>query len=316
MMKMSIAGWIEAIAFAAMVMLYISGECGFVLIAVITVTALFSVISCAVSRKHFRVSCTGCQGIYHVGDKISVELRFTGEGFCLLPFITVGGRFLGEEFTARCSLLGGDGVVTITLPAQQCCLNSLEINEIVLRDFIGAVYFLSPVRPEPVAAAVLPRIVDYTGPEVPLSLLPSDDDEENGQSAVSGGMPGFEHREYVPGDPLRRINYKLSAKKHTLLVRRDENTAAESTDIIIAPGSDGSCAEQALALAQKLTSAGGTVRVICGGSSFTAGFLMMAALREWLAACDLSGTGEVHGQRSAAVIHTTVTISPAGVIIA
>ena len=184
-----------------------------------------------------------------------------------------------------------------------------------LRDFLGIVYLNSRVRPEPAAVAVLPRIVDYTGPEVPLSLLPSDDDEDEAQSLLTGGIPGYDHRDYVPGDPLRRINYKLSAKKRRLLVRKDENIASQSVDIVLEPGSDGNCAEQAFALAGKLTSAGGTARLVCGGASFTAGYSTLEKLREWLAFRDLSAAGKAPDQHSAAVMRTTVHISPSGIIV-
>lgn len=314
-MRLTIAGWIEALLFAGTVLMFISGDCGWVMVYAVAMALAASIVTCCVSRKHFTVACSGCEGLHQVGDRVTVRLTFTAEGFCVLPFITVNGRFLGQEFTARTSLIGRSGSVEIALRARECCLSRMDIDEIVLRDALGAVYLQSPVRPEAAEVAVLPRVVEYTGPEVPPSLLPSDDDEETAGSVLTGGMPGYEHRGYVPGDPLRRINYKLSAKKGTLLVRKDDNVPAESTDIVISPGSDGSCAEQAFALAGRLTSAGGTARVICGGSSFTAGFSSLPQLREWLAFRDLSASGEISGSRSAAVARTVVTIAPGAVTV-
>ena len=40
-----------------------------------------------------------------------------------------------------------------------------------------------------------------------------------------GGFPGYDHREYRPGDPVKRINYKLSARRNELYVRLDEKMA-------------------------------------------------------------------------------------------
>ena len=42
------------------------------------------------------------------------------------------------------------------------------------------------------------------------------------------GVPGYEHRDYVPGDPLKRINWKLSSKKDQLMVRLDEKVSSSS----------------------------------------------------------------------------------------
>lgn len=315
MMKLSIAGWIEALLFAGMVLLYISGESGCILVYSIALAAALSIITCVVSRQHFSMSCTGCSGLYNVGDRISVELSLSARGFCFLPFVTVNGRFLGQPFTARCCVLGRSGSVKITLRAAECGLSRLEIDEVVLRDLLGIINLKSDIRPEPVTTAVMPRVVGYAGPEVPVSLIPSDNDEEAAQSLMTGGTPGYDNREYEKGDSLRRINYKLSAKKRALYVRKDENLAAESVDIVIAPGSDGNCAEQAFALAGKLTAAGGTARVICGTDSFTAGYSSLTKLREWLAFRDLSSVGNAAPPRSEAIMHTTVTISPTGFVV-
>ena len=195
MMRLSIAGWIESLLFAAAVLLYISGESGWILVYAIGISAALSVMTCAVSRRNFTISCSGCSGLHHVGDTVTVELELTPQGFCFLPYITISGRFLGQRFTARGSVLGKSGKVRISLTAPECGLSRLEIDSATLRDFLGIVYLNSRVRPEPAAVAVLPRIVDYTGPEVPLSLLPSDDDEDAAQSLLTGGIPGYDHRE-------------------------------------------------------------------------------------------------------------------------
>ena len=314
-MRLNIFGWIEALAFAGVIMAFISADFGWILIYSMALAIAASVIVCVISRKRFDVSCGGFTGVYAVGDKVTAELVFTGHGFCFLPFITVYGRFMGQPFTARCSLFGRRGSVKISLRAAECCLNKLEIDGIILRDMLGLISFRSPVRPEQCAAAVLPRIVEYTGPSVPPGLLPSDDEAEAEQSLLSGGMPGYEHREYFPGDSPRRINYKLSAKKQTLFVRKNESAAAESTDIILAPDADGSCAEQALALSGRLIADGGAAKVICGKDSFTAASpSSLPKLREWLAFRDLSAASLAQPQEHESLSHTSVTISKQGVI--
>ncbi len=315
-MRLRIFGYIEAVAFAAVFLLFINGEYGWILIYSMLAAVAASAVTCAVSRKRFTVSCGGFSGVYSIGETVTAELEFTGHGFCLLPYIMVNGRFMNKPFTAHCALIGKKGRLRISLKAAECGLNRLEIDEIILRDFLGLVYFFSPERPESCAAAVLPRIVDYDGPEVLPSALPSDDDEEAEQSLLSGGMPGYEHREYIPGDSPHRINYKLSAKKRTLLVRKDESTAAESVEIVLAPGADGGCAEQALALAKRLIALGGSARVVCGKDSFTAGSPAAAdRLREWLAFRDLSRREEAVIQRSSSISRTVVTISADGITV-
>ena len=48
-----------------------------------------------------------------------------------------------------------------------------------------------------------------------------------------GGFPGYDNREYVPGDPLKRINWKQSAKRNKLLVRLDDEMAARAIHVVL-----------------------------------------------------------------------------------
>jgi hypothetical protein len=45
--------------------------------------------------------------------------------------------------------------------------------------------------------------------------------------------PGYEHREYEHGDPLKRINWKLSSKKAKLMVRLDEAAASVQPFLVL-----------------------------------------------------------------------------------
>ena len=46
-------------------------------------------------------------------------------------------------------------------------------------------------------------------------------------------MPGYEHREYIPGDSLKRINWKLSSKRRHLMVRQDEPIALARLAVVM-----------------------------------------------------------------------------------
>ena len=86
MMRLSIAGWIESLLFATAVLLYISGESGWILVYAIGISAALSVTTCAVSRRNFTISCSGCSGLHHVGDTVTVERGTGGDSLlCSVP---------------------------------------------------------------------------------------------------------------------------------------------------------------------------------------------------------------------------------------
>ncbi|MGN1100618.1 MAG: DUF58 domain-containing protein, partial [Huintestinicola sp.] len=61
----------------------------------------------------------------------------------------------------------------------------------------------------------------------------SEDTKETDKLNLFGGMPGYSHREYEEGDPIRRINWKLSSKKDVYMVRLDDEIEAMQQVIVL-----------------------------------------------------------------------------------
>lgn len=81
---------------------------------------------------------------------------------------------------------------------------------------------------------IMPNIPD-TGSQTELLKATSenasfDDNESESDENALGltGVPGYDHRQYEIGDPLKRINWKLSSKRDELMVRLDEKVTASS----------------------------------------------------------------------------------------
>lgn len=68
-----------------------------------------------------------------------------------------------------------------------------------------------------------------------LALMPEDSSMTTNNMVITNGEPGYEFREYVPGDPLHKIHWKLSAKKETLMVRKDEGRSIPKKCLIVDP---------------------------------------------------------------------------------
>ncbi|MCL2754961.1 MAG: DUF58 domain-containing protein [Oscillospiraceae bacterium] len=78
------------------------------------------------------------------------------------------------------------------------------------------------------------------------------DDNEQPREVLfaTTGFPGYEHRDYVPGDSLKSVNWKLSAKRDKLMVRKPEAYAGGRQILLLdaLKADGGSIAEEQLAL--------------------------------------------------------------------
>ncbi len=88
--------------------------------------------------------------------------------------------------------------------------------------------------------AVIPNMADISLRDDKILMImqaanqyeDSDDTKEAGTNTV-GGFPGCDNREYQPGDPLKRINWKQSAKRGKLLVRLDDVLSSKSVNLVL-----------------------------------------------------------------------------------
>ena len=94
--------------------------------------------------------------------------------------------------------------------------------------------------PEPKGIGIIPDIPEITASSqlfrsIADSVLTSDNDEDNDTVMLfaANTFPGYEHREYVQGDPIKRINWKLSSKKSKLMVRLDEAASAVQPCLVL-----------------------------------------------------------------------------------
>ena len=105
-LRLNIFGYVQALLFSAMLLIFINGEAGWGMIYIIAAGIAASTVVFAASHKHFTVECSSFSGLYRKGDTVKAELVFRAKGFCILPHITVNGDFMGKPFTVRCDLIG------------------------------------------------------------------------------------------------------------------------------------------------------------------------------------------------------------------
>lgn len=224
---------------------YIDGEMGIILLAFVVFAPLVSLIFALYGRKRLKVSFD-CDAYVKKGSSLTVNIKVEKSGKFplgiveIVPYASmVFGQniksyklsMLTEEkktFTFRLdSLIGGNGEIGIK--AVYSC------------GFLGFMRFrVKDSLPEPFSVGVIPEIPDIKASSqlfrsIADVVLTSDEDEENDTAMLfsANTSPGYEHREYVQGDPLKRINWKLSTKKSKLMVRMDEAVASVQPLLIL-----------------------------------------------------------------------------------
>lgn len=289
----NLASFIQALFFAALFLTFINADIGWAMVYIIGGISLLSAVTLFLSKKHFKAELHEISGTAQVGQDVEFEIRLTRTGFCFIPYIEL--CLLADcRINIRTSLLfSGTKTLRGSFKASHSGINRLNLDLISIRDFAGLFNLKIPVGQE-AKKAVLPKIVDYSGPEIIPSVLPSDDeDAEEGVTVVKGGLPGCEHRDYIPGDSPKRINYKLSAKRNRLLVRLDESAGFAATNIFIAENGLPECCEQAFALAKILVNKGGSVKITHKNETKGANSPeTLDKLREWLAFREFAETEE------------------------
>lgn len=308
-----IISYFQALFFSVLFLVFINAEIGWALVYIIGAAIVVSVTTFLISRKHFTAELRELSGVSECGRSIEFEVILKKTGFCVIPFVELC-VYANGAVNLRTSLLFRKKVsVNGSFKAEHSGLNKVTLNEVVIRDFLGLLQFRVPVE-QTTQVAVLPRIIEYDGPEVKPNMLPSEEEEaEEGVTVINGGMPGYEHREYVPGDSPRRVNYKLSAKRHRLMVRLDESSGYATTNLYITGNAMPICCDKAFALASRLIIRGGTVRITHKGEERTATTPeTLDRMREWLAFREFAETPD--GVPETPPPDTAVVFSGNGVI--
>lgn len=288
-----ISGYIQALFFAALFTVFINADIGWALIYLIGAATVISIATLLISRKRFTVKLRDFSGVSEYGRNALFDITLNKRGFCFIPYVELCVT-ANSSIHIRTSLLFRKTVnVSGKFRAAHSGLNTVTLDEVIIRDFLGVLQLKIPVN-QTAHMAVLPRVIEYDGPDVPPNMLPSEEEEvEEGNSVRQGGMPGYEHREYVEGDSPRRVNYKLSAKKQKLMVRLDESNGHAATNLYLTDNAQPICCDKAFALANRLIIRGGTVKIIHKGEERTAATPeTLDRMREWLAFREFAETEE------------------------
>lgn len=223
---------------------YLDGDIGVVVWSFLLLAPLISVLLSYRACRHITAKLEA--PVYLAkGKHFTAKVTLTAEGKLPVPFLRcrIGSalNFVQDDARAVQSAMTAEEPLEIPsgMTAQYAGCGQISLQELAVFDYLG--WFRFPVKslPNPVKIGVIPEIPSLSNANLMLHtvsdiVLTQDDEEEETASAFSAqSMPGYIHRDYIPGDNLKRINWKMSAKRQKLMVRTDEAAAAVRPAVIL-----------------------------------------------------------------------------------
>ncbi len=243
-----IISYLAAIFFAVIFGLFLDANVGWFILITLILAPVISVYFAWISAKMLSVSCEMEDVLLSKGDTCSMVVNVRNHSIFPTPPLAVT---LTNEPGVRSE--NGNLLVSVLPRATQTFevqfkakisgKSTVGIESVKVTDYLGLFSF-SAKRIDKNAmkrtVAVIPEIAEISAKDdnilkVMQTSLHMDDGDDTMESAsyAFGGFPGYDNRDYVPGDPIKRINWKQSAKRNRLLVRLDDEMASKSVNVVL-----------------------------------------------------------------------------------
>lgn len=243
-----VVNYLAAVGIALVIALFMSGRIGWFLIAAFICAPVISVVMTLVFKNSVTASGEISSSVMSKGDSCELIIKLENSFFLPTPPITVE---LFDDPRALCSVKRwsvslmpfSEEEICGVYTARICGPCKVGVSRIYMTDYFGILSFrLGRIDTDKLMSeiAIIPDISDISERDTVVSRAEAltalaDDSEDTVESTQYnfGGFPGYDSREYVPGDPLKRINWKQSAKKGTLLVRLDDEVSCSSVSVVL-----------------------------------------------------------------------------------
>ncbi len=223
---------------------YLDADVGVVVFAFLLFAPLLSALLAWAASRRLHMSLEAPDTVQK-GRHFQVSAVTQAEGRLPIPFVRLhllsDANFLADDDRMIQSAMTPAEALEVAAgyTAQHAGNAAIWAADPVVSDYLGLFRFRLREQPAQLRVGVIPTIPSLTNANMMLRavsdvvLTMDEEEEESSASFTSQSMPGYVHRDYVPGDNLRRINWKLSAKRNKLMVRMDEAATAVRPTVIL-----------------------------------------------------------------------------------
>lgn len=228
-----------------------------------TVVVMFVLPACSMGsawmmRRSLSVSLYAMQPVLQEKQEGIWRIRIQNDSYgltlsCTL-FGTVGNTFLGTSGEIKLEMpisMNGTEYMDLPLGVQYCGLIQVEVHALEYRDPMGLLRIRMPIHAS-VESVVLP-IAGQEAEEQRNGYQAGISEAEETLSKGHDFSEVTDMREYRPGDRIKDIHWKLSAKKQDLMVKERSSVAQSQVILLIDLSGDYEMISQILGLAYGVT---------------------------------------------------------------
>lgn len=241
-------GTLSSAVFVLLFALFCSARVGYFLLIALFAAPGVSVLLAFISSRFSEVSLSKSKDTNNLlaekGEKVLMDITVKNRSILPTSLIRIGildsPSLEANEKEINISVMSmRDKIIPLTFYAGLAGGTKAGIKEAVCEDFFGIARFPVKVHDCVQICGVGPSIPEISAKDPVLeetmktALDEGFDETIDEVSATFAGFPGYDYRKYEPGDPLKRINYKLSAKVRQLMVRLDERPVTSGVLMIL-----------------------------------------------------------------------------------
>ena len=240
--------YILALILAVIFALFLSASVGWFMFVALILALVLSVFFALLTKRFVSIDCFMETELLSKGD--SYEVMVVCENKSIFPTTPIeiimenGNGLKTKDKNILVSVMPrAKKKVNVQYEAKISGPSEVGIEKVLVTDYLGIFRFEIKKKADEIRKkkiCVIPNMSDISAKDDRILMVMQaanngDDSEDTAQSAVNtfGGFPGYDNREYVVGDPLKRINWKQSAKRDKILVRLDDEIAARCVNIVI-----------------------------------------------------------------------------------
>lgn len=242
-MPKKLISYILSVVLSILYMYYLDEESGLIITAMLLIAPLISLALTLINAKTTRIYRKVSSEIISNGEYIDFEVIAKRSIPFPAPMLNIEIK-VPVNFTSLSDKIeyspefSKKSIRKIRFYSRFATCGDFYIEKAYFYDFLGIFKFKNEFEKEKISVAVVPKITLLSHDNAIFTSFSENisyDDEIDTNSDVMSvnTTPGYEHREYIPSDPIKRINWKLSSKLNKLMVRLDEYISASKPIFVI-----------------------------------------------------------------------------------